>query len=133
MKSKKFTQPLLLLTLALFALLPADAMAQRDYTSDEIIGQWEVLKVTEEDGTVVKEQPEGMRDQIEFMDNYTVAIIKGEDKGLGMWKFYSNRITVADRASQNYFDFEVVSITETDMQLRLVNSDEKLIVHYRRL
>jgi len=91
-------------------------------SSDRLmLRNWQMMKMTDEDGTVLKQQKPEDRDRFQFQEGNALSVVKNGYAADGFWKFSpeSGQLIIADQSRNQQVSYTVLRV-----------SAEELVMHF---
>ncbi|MBI1193614.1 MAG: hypothetical protein GC205_10635 [Bacteroidetes bacterium] len=84
-----------------------------------MLGNWQMMKMTDETGTILTQQKPEDRDRFQFQEGSTVSVIKKGYAAEGYWKFSpaSGQLVISDQSRSQQVSYTVLQVSAEELVL----------------
>jgi hypothetical protein len=117
---------ILLIGLFAFSSLSAQTAPIPENAAELLLADWELIKVEDAGGDVVKKQEPELRDRLIFMEAGQVTIVKNGLDANGMYKLNlpESKVTIFDAQTETTVEFVIENIGTDELQLRYMVEEQ---------
>ena len=96
-----------------------DGRQARNEGSEDLLGTWQLMKMTDAEKNTLKVQKEGERDVFQFNADNTMSVTKMGKEASGHWKFSSsgNILVITDASRQDRVQYTVTKMGADELVL----------------